>query len=446
MTLVAEKPKYKEYPEVVEAPRYSCAMGGAYGAALATFGSVPILHAGGGCGFAQNFGLSFAAGLNSPGPVGGASTPCSTLVEEHVIFGGEDKLRKLISSTIDLMPGDLYTVISGCVPALIGDDVDAVVAEFREKTPVIHVKTSGFAGNTYKGYELYFDAVIDQLLTKLPVKQKTVNLLGIVPNQNLFWKGDLQLLKSLLKKVGVEANIIFTDLDGLGALRRIPEAELNLVFSLWGIPAAEKLAERFGTPYQRFDAIPIGPKESTHFLQTVAARLALSPEVVDQVIKEEESNAYRFTEYIGNVLVIAVPHAYYAVIADSSTAIAINRYSANELGFNPEIVIITDDPPEEYREEIVRNLTEGLESIQKPKVVFEIDSHKIRLLLREYTVQIIFGSSLERYLAEKELGGALWLGIGFPAYDRLIIDRSYAGYRGGLNLMEDLMIKYGGPL
>ncbi|MBP2636220.1 MAG: nifK 5 [Firmicutes bacterium] len=444
--MAAVKEEAQLFPEIIEAPRYSCAMGGAYSAALATFGSVPILHSGGGCGFAQNFGQSFASGLNSPGPVGGASTPCSTLVEEHVIFGGEDKLRKLIDSTLNLMPGDLYTVISACVPNLIGDDVDSVVSEFKDRASIIHVKTAGFAGNSYKGYELYFDAVIDQLLQKQPVKNRTVNILGVVPTQNLFWKGDLRNIKEHLNKIGVEANIIFGDLNGFDALNRIPAAELNLVFSIWGINPAKKLEERFGTPYHIFPSLPIGPKDSTAFLQTVGHKLDIDDAVITKVITAEEKDAYRFTEYIGNVLVVAIPHAYYAVVADSSTAIAITQYATNELGFNPEVVIVTDDPPEEYRDTITHNLTENLESVLKPNVVFEVDSHKIRLLLRNYTVQVVFASSLERYISEKELGGALFLGVAFPAYDRLIVDRSYVGYRGGLNLMEDLMVKYGGPL
>nr|WP_092074718.1 nitrogenase component 1 [Dendrosporobacter quercicolus]NSL49840.1 nitrogenase [Dendrosporobacter quercicolus DSM 1736]SDN10974.1 nitrogenase molybdenum-iron protein beta chain [Dendrosporobacter quercicolus] len=445
MTAVTETPQ-PFFPEVAEAPRYTCAMGGAYSAALATFGSIPILHAGGGCGFAQNFGQSFASGLNSPGPVGGASTPCSTLVEEHVIFGGEDKLRKLIESTIQLMPGELYTVISACVPSLIGDDVDSVVAEFRNRVPIIHVKTAGFTGNSYKGYELYFDAVIDQLLTDQPVKKRTVNILGVVPTQNLFWKGDLRNIRDLLAKIGVEANFIFGDLAGLQALQQIPAAELNLVFSLWGIGTARKLEERFGTPYQVFPSLPVGPQDTSKFLQVLGFKLKLPADVISRVIGAEETDAYRFTEFIGNILFVAIPHAYYAVVADSSTAIALTKYSTNELGFNPEIVIVTDDPPEEYRDQIIQDLTGNLESALTPKVVFEIDAHKIRLLLRNYSVQIIFASSLERYIAESELGGALFLSVAFPAYDRLIIDRSYVGYRGGLNLMEDLMVKYGGPL
>ncbi len=51
---------------------------------------------------------------------------------------------------------NFFTVISGCVPSLIGDDVDAVVNEFRDKAPIIHVNAPGFKGNSFEGYELFF--------------------------------------------------------------------------------------------------------------------------------------------------------------------------------------------------------------------------------------------------------------------------------------------------
>ncbi len=178
-------------------------LGGAYMAAIATFGTVPILHSGAGCGMAQNFGQNFGAGLNGAGPQGNTSTPCSCLVEEHAVFGGEEKLRALIKSTISVVRGDLFAVVSGCVPALIGDDVKAVVKEFRDQVPIIHVNTAGFLGNSYHGYEQFLDAVIDQLLTPLPVVRKQVNLLGIVPYQHVFWKGNLQVIKDLLERIGL---------------------------------------------------------------------------------------------------------------------------------------------------------------------------------------------------------------------------------------------------
>ncbi len=434
------------YPGVVDAPRHSCALGGAYMAALATFGTLPILHSGAGCGMAQNFGQNFSGALNDAGTREKASTLCSYLVEGHAVFGSEDKLRALIKSSIEVMRGDLFAVISGCVPALVGDDVAAVVNEFRSQIPIIHVNTAGFLGNSYKGYEQFFDAVIDQLLTSKPVQRKRVNLFGIVPFQHVFWKGNLQVIKELLEGVGLSVNMIFSENNGLQALQSIPEAELNLVFSPWsGVGVAKKLEERFGTPYVVISAVPVGPRDTSSFLRFLARRLKLRRRRVEQFIAAQEQRAYSFAEYMASIATMALPHACVGIVADTGTAISLTRYGSNELGWFPEIVIITDNPPEEYREDIVRNLTEGLESAVKPEVHFEIDAQNIRLLLREHTLQLILASSLEKYVAVDELN-AMQISVAFPVYDRLIVDRTYAGYRGGLALMEDVAYKYGGPL
>jgi nitrogenase molybdenum-iron protein beta chain len=431
---------------VVEAPRFSCALGGAYAAALATYGTVPILHSGAGCGMANAHGMTFAAGLNTGGAQGTTSTPCTGLVEEHVVFGGEEKLRKLIASTLELMKGQLFAVISGCVPALIGDDVDAIVKEFRDKAPIIHVKTAGFAGSSYLGYELFFEAVIDQLLEPVAKEKRLVNVFGIVPNQDVFWKGNLQVLEKLLTSIGLRVNTVFTDFEGLAALKRIPAAELNLIFSPWvGTRIARKLEAKFGTPFQIVDGVPVGPRETTKLVQSLASRFDLPKDQVDAFVSDEERRAYRYAEYFAEAFVISLPHAYSAVVADSATALGMLRYTTNELGWNPELVILTDNPPEDFRAEITQKLGDGLESVVKPKVVFEVDSHRIRQQLKKVSVQVVLASSLEKFIAPEELGAA-HLSISYPVYDRVVLDRSYGGYRGGLAFVEDLTATFAGPL
>jgi len=385
-----------QYPEVVEAPRWTCSLGGAYITSTGVYGVVPILHAGAGCGIAQLLGVYYAAGENAAGGQGGTSTPCSCLIEKHVIFGGEDKLRKLIDSTIQLMEGDLYVVISGCVPALIGDDVDSVVREFKGKADVIFVNTAGFKGNTFDGYEEFLGAVIDQYLEPRKKKKKVVNILGVVPFQHVFWKGDLNTVKSLLAKIGVEANILFTQFDGVKKLKEIPEAELNIVLSTWnGHKAAGKLKEKFGQEYLTFPSTPVGPKQTSEFLRSVAKKLKIPRKDVERVIEEEERHVYRFTEYLTDAIIIGLPHPYTAVVGDTNTVIGITKYLANEVGYLPEVIQITDEPPEEAREWIRRELTENIESAIKPDIIFEKDTFRIRENLRNRSFQVMLGTSLE---------------------------------------------------
>jgi len=426
----------------IEAPRFSCALGGALGTALGIYGVVPILHSGAGCGIGQLFGQLYAGG-----PQGGTSTPCSSLVEHHVVFGGEEKLRNLISASTELMEGDIYAVINGCVPSLIGDDVNAVVKEFRGNNDIFFVKSSGFTGNSYEGYELFFEGLINDLLKPADkIEEKTVNIFGIVPYQHIFWKGDARTIKNLLEEIGIKANVFLAEFDGPEQLKNIPLAEYNIVLSTWnGHRVARLLEDKFKTPYITFPSVPVGPKQTSNFLRKVAGLFNISEELVEEVIRKEEQRIYRFIEYGGDAHMMVRPHPFFAVVADSGTAIGISGFLINELGYLPDIVQITDDPPEEIREEIVRNLTEGLQTPLTPEVIFETDSHIIRQNLKDRPFMFLFGSSLEAPTALANYG-AIPITVAFPALNRLVLNRTYSGYEGALTLFEEVISSFVGPL
>lgn len=428
----------------VEAPKYSCALGGAYATTVGVYGLVPLLHSGLGCGLGHLFGQFYAGGQNAGGPFGGTSTPTSGLVEEHVIFGGEDKLRKLIEAAAEVMEGDAFAVISGCIPSLIGDDVEAVIREFPD-VPIINVNAPGFSGSSYDGYELFFEAVIDQILTSQPTEEGVVNIFGIVPYQHLFWKGELYTIKNLLESIGLKPNIIFTEFNGFEKLKELPKAEYNLVLSTWnGHKAAKKLEEKFGIPSIKFPGVPVGPKQTSEFLRTINEKLHVPKNVVEKVIEQEERRIYRFIEYAGDMILISRPHSYFAVVADSNAAVSVTNFLVNEVGLLPDIIELTDNPPEEYRENIVKALTENLKCASLPEIVFEPDSYQARENLRDRPFQFLFASSLEANSAA-ELD-TIHITIGFPSYNRVVLESSYAGYSGGLRLIEDFTSTFAGPL
>jgi nitrogenase molybdenum-iron protein beta chain len=430
----------------VEAAKYSCALGGAYGTVLGIYGLVPLLHSGLGCGLGQLFGQLYAGGQNAGGPVGGTSTPTTGLVEEHVIFGGEEKLRSLIESSAELMEGDAFAVISGCIPSLIGDDVEAVIRDFEGKVPLININAPGFSGSSYEGYELFFEAVIDQILEPLPKEKGLVNIFGIVPYQHIFWKGEVDAVKKLLESIGLKANVIFTEFNGFEKLKEIPKAEYNLVLSSWnGHRIAKKLEEKFETPFITFPSVPVGPKQTNNFLRTVGEKLDVPNEIVEEFVDNEERKAYRFIEYAGDAIILVRPHSYFAVVADTNAVINITQFLANEVGYLPDIIQITDNPPEEYRDAIIKEITDKLETPVKPEIFFENDSYLAREKLRDRPFQFLFSSSLEAASAMSELG-ALHVTVGFPSYNRVILGDSYTGYAGGLRLMEDFISTFAGPL
>lgn len=434
--------------ESVEAPRYSCALAGVYGTTLGIRGGIPILHSGAGCGVGQLFGTLYAGGESAGGNEGGTSTPCSCLVEEHVILGGEEKLRNLIESTIEIANDELFVVTSGCVPSLIGDDVDQVVDEFRDKAAVIHVNAPGFKANSPEGYNLFWDAIIDQLLPDEAgeIEEKTVNIFGIVPYNHVYWKGDLLTIKTLLESIGIKANIIFSEKNGLDHINKIPQAEYNIVVNPWlGVRAAEKLKEKYGTPFIKFPNVPVGAKQTAEFLRTVGEKLAVPRETVEEFIAQKEDWYYRLLEYPGDAIILVRPNSFYAVAAESSYAIAFTKFLANELGYLPDIIQITDNPPVEVREEILSEIRNNLDTVVKPDIIFEADTYKIRKNLEDRPFLFLFSSSIEAPTSIEDYN-ALHIPISYPIYNRSVLAKHYGGYDGGLTVVEDVVSGFVGPL
>lgn len=425
------------YAPSLEGPRFTCALGGAYGTVLAIEKAVPILHAGAGCGFANLFGYSYGAGMQGVGYIGGCATPSCNLTESEVVFGGEKRLQEQIKGTLNFIDGDLYVVIAGCIPGLIGDNVSTVVNEAKSEVPLVYTEAAGFSGNSYQGYENVLISIIDQVLPDNAEKEKgLVNIFGVVPFQNIFWKGDLQEIKRILGKLGLEANIIFGDPAGIKTLQKIPAAEYNIVLSPWvGRSVAEKLKEKYDTPYIIVPNFPVGGHDTSAFLKLVAEKSGVPEITLERVINEEERDFYHDIDNAADFIIFAFPTLPFAVVGDSSYAVGITRFLTNELGFLPSTVIITDNPPE-YVWPIIEQVLGDVDSPIKPKVVFEPDAYNIRQLIDKEQIAVLLASSKEKHYALNK--GLLYLSISFPAYDRVILRRTYAGYQGGSALLEDL--------
>jgi len=146
--------------KILDKQRYKCAMS-AMQSVQAIERAIPILHAGPGC--AQKLSSSSGnSGYFSPNIY-----PCTSINEKDVVFGGTQKLHSTIENSLKVIDADLYVVLTGCIPEIIGDDSAEVVEQYREaEKPVIYASTAGIKGNNYQGHEKVIDAVITQLLEK----------------------------------------------------------------------------------------------------------------------------------------------------------------------------------------------------------------------------------------------------------------------------------------
>ncbi len=427
----------------ISRPRYGCAIGAMYTAA-AIPGVIPITHCGPGCADKQYVSLAFYNGFQGGGYSGGAVPPSANISENEVVFGGDNRLRELIQASTKIMDADLFVVLTGCIPDIVGDDIPSVVSEFQQKgVPIVYAETGGFHGNNLVGHETVVRAIVDQFVGDYSGDKikNTVNVWTEVPYQNTYWRGDLGEIKRVLEGIGLEVNILFGhNSRGVREWLDIPKAAFNLIISPWvGLGIAEHLQTKYNQPYLHIPSIPIGALETTEFLRRVSKFAGLNPGFTEEFINKEEESYYKYIEDFSDFYSEywwGVP-ARFAVVSDSIYNLSITKFLVKQLGLISVKQIITENTPEEYKEQI-REEFRHIDHDVNLEVEFLEDGYLIEESLRTAAEKpaIIFGTTWDRDIA-KELKGNI-VEIGFPSSYEVVLSRSYVGYKGALSLIEKI--------
>lgn len=433
----------------IERAKFSCALGGALTTIAGIPRVVPIVHASGGCAAALSGTYNLAAGYRGTGYCGGTMIPTSNIAENNIVFGGEDRLEEQIENSLEILDADLYIVVTGCQVEIIGDDAVSVANRYRDRK-VIGTSTPGFLGNTFKGYDAVLNAIIREVIEVTKEKEeKTVNILGVVPGHDVFYRGNLDEIKRLLSLIGIKANTFFGTGERIADIRSYGKAALNIVLSgQAGLEPAKTFEQVHGIPYITADA-PIGPAGTEGFLQKLGKVLEIDPRLVQKVVKQEKSVYYSFLERIVDIYSDIDFQRYALVVADSYYAYPLTRFLADDLGWVPHLTFINDIDTEEEREAYLAKF-EDLTSETKPGVIFTENAGAILKEIRKSWPDnnnrkyydalgpaFVVGSGIERSLAEKI--GAGFLSVAFPVSNRVVLNKGYAGFRGGLTLVEDLI-------
>lgn len=425
----------------IEQPRYSCALG-AQQTVVAIKRAVPVLHSGPGC----SCKISSLIGQGE-GYAGGNTIPCTNASESEVVFGGEAKLRNVIDGAFKVIDADLYVVLTGCTSDIVGDDIGSVTSEYQDLgKPIVYAETGGFKSNNYVSHDVVVNAIIDQFVDKFKkdsnVKAGLVNVFATIPYQDPYWNGNLEEIKRILEGIGLQVNILFgLESNGVEEWKTIPNAQFNIVVNAWaGLEIAEHLKDKYGTPYFHFPYLPIGGTETSKFLRGVAEFGGLNEKVVEAFIKKEEEKFYSHIERTADFMLefrYGLPRRFYTIL-DATYAVGFSKFLLNELGIIPAKQFIIDDTPEKYRESITEQFNK-ISEFRSAEVVFSIDGGAIQEEIskddRKNRV-LILGSGWERDLASN-LGADLLI-ISAPVAYRLVLSCGYAGYNGGLRVIEDI--------
>ena len=423
--------------QVTENPKGGCVLAGINSVLGAIDRVCPIYHSGPGCCMQTTAADQGQSGHKSSRFVSSVSLPSTNMLEKEVVFGGTEKLRTTVQGAIDIIDADAYFVLTGCTAGIIGDDIVSVTEEFQDKGYSVYpIETPGFVGDSNLGYETVWTTMINQVIEEdVPKDDKFFYIFRIIPYHDPFWSGALEEIDRILSALGLKVNTFFTKHQGIETIRKCSGAALNIIINPWLFKGpAKKMEQKFGIPSIRVPGLFVGATDTTKFVRQVAEAMHLDQEIVDKVIAAEEEYVY---DYLAQSVGV-VSWKRFAVVADANNAVGITRYLANDFSFTPVLVIVSEPLfRQEDKDRIVAQI-EDLEYAKPPKVIFASDQYEINQALREEEEEItlLIGSSNEREVAlEKDIQFIL---AAFPMNERLVFNRTYAGYRGSLTFTEDL--------
>ncbi|HWR44945.1 nitrogenase component 1 [Sporomusa sp.] len=434
----------------IEKPRYQCALGGALVTINAINRAVAIVHSAPGCASAADGAAKSGSGYWGTSYCNGRATPSTNILEKEVIFGGESRLAEQIDSTLEIIDADLYAVITGCMTDIIGDDVQSITGRFRaEGKPVVVAETGGFKGNSASGYDLILAALIAQVVEKgLAKVANQINLLGVIPTQDVFWRGNLLELKRILEDLGLQVNTFFSPFDKLSSLKTSSQAALNVVLSdVHGLGAAQAFEEIHGIPFVNIP-LPIGPTATQAFLAELARHIAIEPSVLAAVIQRETEWYYAYVEHVAELYNDLDLQRFAIVVGDANYSYALTRFIVDDFGWIPYLVAVTDILDDTGKAKVAERFN-SLPAELRPKLIFETDTSRIATSLQEELAKepdeygspispaFVLGSTWDRPLAHEFKAG--FLSVTYPVSNRVVTDQAYAGYRGGLRLVTDIL-------
>ena len=220
------------------------------------------------------------------------------LTEEDIVMGrSEKRLFHAIKQAIETYSPPAVFIYNTCVPALVGDDINAVCksAEERWGVPVVPIDSAGFYGTKNLGNRIAGDAMVKYVVGSrdpdpLPyqpegIKIHDVNLVGEYNIAGEFWH-----VLPLLDELGLR---VLCTLSGDARFREVQtmhKAEVNMmVCSKAMLNVARKLQTQYGTPW--FEGSFYGITDTSQALRDFAKAIG-DPDLIERterLVEREEA-------------------------------------------------------------------------------------------------------------------------------------------------------------
>jgi nitrogenase molybdenum-cofactor synthesis protein NifE len=345
------------------------------------------------------------------------------IAENDVVFGGEKRLFRSIKEIIEKYDPPAVFVYQTCVPAMTGDDIEAVckAAAAKFEKPVIPVISPGFVGPKNLGNKLAGEAILDHVIGTMEPEYTTPYDINIIGEYNL--AGELWQVKPLLDELGIR---ILACISGDAKYHEVASSHRArasmMVCSKAMINVARKMEERYEIPF--FEGSFYGIGDMSDSLREIARLLiergapAELMERTEAVIEREEARAWaRIAPYKERltgkrVLLITGGVKSWSVVA-----------ALQEAGM--ELVGTSVKKSTKEDKERIKELMG-----QDAHMIDDMTPREMYKMLREARADIMLSGGRSQFIALK--AKMPWLDINQERH------HAYAGYEGMVELVHEI--------
>ena len=267
--------------------------------------AVTVMYGPRGCGFHYRNTVRVQSG-----PV--YNLECAALADRDVVFGGEEKLRKLLLEIDREKHPEVIFILPTVVSDVINDDLSGVAQNIQPdvKAKIVVIQSQAFShmdktnsrqniaerarqkckqkysGADYRGcgYVEVMKALTEQIMEPQDPDPLAINVESFIWGYGGTEK--LRRMQTLLSRMGIRVNT-FLPAANLTQIRQAPKAALNLVRrKKW----AMVMEEKFGTPFLHISDMNQwhGLDGMREFYEAIGSKLGILPRV-QSVLAEEET-------------------------------------------------------------------------------------------------------------------------------------------------------------
>lgn len=359
--------------------------------------------------------------------------PATFLDDYDYVFGATEKLEKILPVVADKGHG-LIGVINSPGAALIGDDLVRFIKGADLPIPCIAIENTGFSQPLAWGFELAVMEVLTKIsIKKLPLKKRSVNLMGI-SIYHLHWQGSVAELTALLRVCGITVNATVCAGCTLSELEDIARAELNVVIHPeYARELMPFMKEQFNMEsFVPTQGAPVGFSATQSWISGVCERLDVDPTPALDLIRSARQKSHDALSRF-NALTGLPKGATFAVNADASQAFPLVTWLYEYLGMVPVSVRVNAGT-----QELVDAIKSFLAKIDCQKAWQKDPDFKTDESYAPPDVVFANGAAIARLKMNNHPFTGIEISLPTSNYQH-VIPKTYMGPQGGLYLIEKII-------